>query len=119
MSTALIWLVIAAIAFVLWRINRRPVQHSAAEVAAMLRSLLAGTTGSREWAYFQSVQLQDPRLEDIRKRCVALWERGSPAVKRADSDPLPLTESGKGQVSELLAECEALKISPKTRAPSP
>jgi hypothetical protein len=108
MSTALIWLVIAAIAVLLWRINRRPVHHSATEVATLLRSLLAGTTGSREWAYFSSVNLKDPRLESIRKRCIALWNRGSPSVKRGDSDPLPLTELGRRQVSELLAECEAL-----------
>ena len=108
MTTALIWLVIAAIAVLLWRINRRPVQHSATEVAAMLKSLLAGTTGPREWDYFVSVHLKDPRLESIRQRCVALWTRGSPSVKRGDTQPLPLTELGKRQVSELLAECEAL-----------
>jgi hypothetical protein len=108
MVTILIWAAIAVIAYVLWRINRRPVRHSATEVAAVLTSLLNGTTGSREWAYFKSVHIEDPRLESIRKRCVDLWERGSPSVKRAESDPYPLTELGKRQVSELLTECESL-----------
>ena len=108
MVTILIWVAIAAMAYVLWRINRRPVRHSATEVAAVLTSLLNGTTGSREWAYFKSVHIEDPRLESIRKRCVDLWERGSPSVRRAESDPYPLTDLGKRQVSELLAECESL-----------
>jgi hypothetical protein len=108
MFTILIWIVIAAMAYGLWRINRRPVRHSATEVAAMLRSLLGGTTGSREWAYFMSVRMADPRLESIRKRCVELWGRGSPAVRRGETEPYPLTELGKRQVGELLAECEAL-----------
>ena len=108
MVTILIWAVIAVMAYVLWRINRRPVRHSATEVAAVLTSLLNGTTGSREWAYFKSVHIADPRLESIRKRCVDLWERGSPAVKRAETEPYPLTDLGKRQVSELLTECESL-----------
>ncbi len=108
MFTLLIWLVIAAMAYVLWRINRRPVRHSATEVAAVLKSLLAGTTGSREWAYFKSVRMEDPRLESIRKRCVDLWLRGSPSIKRGEDEPYPLTELGKTQVSELLVECESL-----------
>jgi len=108
MFTILIWLAIAAMAYVLWRINRRPVRHSATEVVSVLKSLLNGTTGSREWAYFISVRIEDPRLESIRKRCVELWARGSPAIKRGEDEPYPLTELGKRQVSELLAECESL-----------
>ncbi len=107
MFTILIWLVIAAMAYGLWRINRRPIRHSATEIASVLTSLLNGTTGSREWAYFISVRIQDPRLESIRKRCVELFARGSPSVKRGESEPYPLTELGKRQVSELLAECES------------
>jgi hypothetical protein len=107
MVTILIWVVIALMAYGLWRINQRPVRHSATEVAAVLTSLLNGTTGAREWAYFKSVHFQDPRLESIRKRCVELWDGGSPAVKRGESEPYPLTELGKRQVSELLAECES------------
>ncbi len=74
----------------------------------MLSSLLNGTTGSREWAYFMSVRLADPRLESIRRRCVALFARGSPSIRRGESEPYPLTELGKRQVTELLAECQAL-----------
>jgi hypothetical protein len=106
--TLLIWIVIAAMGYGLWRINRRPIRHSASEVAFLLTSLLKGTTGSREWAYFMSVHLADPRLESIRKRCVELFVRGSPAVKRGETEPYPLTELGKRQVSELLVECESL-----------
>jgi len=105
--TILIWVVIAAMAYGLWRINRRPVRHSATEVAAVLTSLLNGTTGSREWTYFKAVHIKDPRLESIRKRCVELWDQGSPAVKRGATEPYPLTELGKHQVSELLAECQS------------
>ncbi len=108
MFTILIWVVIAAMAYGLWRINRRPVRHSATEVAAVLTSLLNGTTGSREWAYFKSVRLLDPRLESIRKRCVDLCGRGSPAIQRGADEPYPLTELGKRQVGELLVECESL-----------
>jgi len=106
--TLLLWLAIAVMAYMLWRINRRPIHHTAAEVSAMLTSLINGTTGSREWAYFISVHLADPRLESIRKRCVGLYARGSPAVKRGDSEPWPLTDLGKRQVTELLAECQSL-----------
>jgi hypothetical protein len=108
MFAILLWLVIAVMAYGLWRINRRPVRHSATEVAAVLKSLLNGTTGSREWAYFISVRIQDPRLESIRKRCVELWVRGSPSIKRGADEPYPLTELGKRQVGELLTECESL-----------
>jgi hypothetical protein len=108
MFTILIWVAIAVMAYGLWRINRRPVQHSAAEVAAVLSSLLNGTTGSREWAYFVAVRMKDRRLESIRKRCVDLFGRGSPAIRRGESEPYPLTELGKRQVGELLTECEAL-----------
>lgn len=108
MFTLLIWIVIAAMAYGLWRINRRPVRHSATEVAAVLRSLLEGRTGSREWAYFKSVHLKDPRLESIRSRCVALFVRGSPSIKRGEEEPYPLTELGRSQVSALLVECESL-----------
>ncbi len=107
MLTIVLWLVIAAMAYVLWRINRRPMKHSATEVAFLLRSLLNGTTGSREWAYFISVRIADPRLESIRGRCAELWKRGSPSVKWAETEPYPLTELGKRQVGELLAECES------------
>jgi hypothetical protein len=108
MFTILIWLTIAAMAYFLWRINRRPVRHSATEVASVLTSLLNGTTGTREWAYFISVHIADPRLESIRKRCAELFGRGSPSIKRGETEPYPLTELGKRQVSELLAECESL-----------
>jgi hypothetical protein len=108
MLTILLWLAIAAMAYVLWRINRRPIRHSATEVASVLTSLLNGTTGTREWAYFISVRIEDPRLESIRKRCVELFGRGSPSIKRGETEPHPLTELGKRQVSELLAECESL-----------
>ena len=95
-------------AYALWRINRRPVRHSATEVAAILTSLLNGTTGAREWAYFISVRILDPRLESIRRCFVALFTRGSPSIRRGETEPYPLTEIGKRQVTELLAECQAL-----------
>jgi hypothetical protein len=108
MFTLLIWIAIAAMAYGLWRINRRPVRHSATEVAAVLTSLVNGTTGSREWAYFKAVRMENPRLESIRKRCVELCARGSPSIKRGADEPYPLTELGKRQMSELLVECESL-----------
>ena len=109
MTTLLIWLAILLIAIVLWRINRRPMHHTQPEVAAILNSLLAGTTGSREWAYFISIRLDNPQLEDIRARCAALFRRGSPSIRPGAEEPQRLTALGKQQVAALLAECEALR----------
>ena len=116
MFTILIWLAIAVMAYALWRVNRRPVRHSPTEVAAVLRSLLNGTTGAREWSYFMAVRIEDPQLESIRSRCVELWGRGPPAVGRGDTEPHPLTELGRRQASELLTQCESLIRTWRSRA---
>lgn len=113
MSTILLLIAVLVIAVTLWKINRRPVHHSQAEVAAMLQSLLKGTTGSREWDYFMAVRIADPRLESIRARCAMLWQRGSPSLRPGAPGPNALSALGKDQVAELLAECESLKRASK------
>lgn len=103
----MLWYIVAIVVvlgFVAY--NHRPAKRSVEEVASTLRALLNGTLDSEEWDFFVSVSIQDPRLESIRKRCVALWKDESPYLDSGAIDPTRLSELGRRMVKDLLDECE-------------
>ncbi len=101
--------IVFAIVILLLAINRKPIDRSPEDVAAILRSLINGSLSSAEWDYFVSVGIRNPALENIRVRCIELWKKDSPYLKAGAIDPTELSELGIKQIQELQKECEEIK----------
>ena len=67
---------------------------SASEVATYLRNFVEGGGEPWDWDDFTSVPIDDPRLEDIRLRALAI--------------DLPVTDEGSAVLRELLLEADDL-----------
>jgi hypothetical protein len=85
---------LAALAALVSSIFGLKAQVSASEVATYLRQFTEGGGGAWDWDDFTSVPIDDPRLEDIRRRALAI--------------DLPVTEEGSAILRELLVEADAL-----------
>lgn len=72
----------------------KPIQRTPAEVAKYLRDFLHGTGGDWDWDDFVSIEIADPRLDDIRERAAAL--------------ELPMPDTDTAPLQALVAEAEAL-----------
>jgi hypothetical protein len=72
----------------------KPIQRSPQQVAKYLRDFLEGTGGDWDWDDFVSIEIADPRLEDIRERAAAL--------------ELPMPDTDTAPLKALVAEAEAL-----------
>lgn len=69
--------------------------QSAAYVAETIRAFLNGSGDDRDWDDFTSCPLQDPQLDDIRRRSLAV--------------ELPLDDEGRAKLEALLNEAEGLQ----------
>jgi hypothetical protein len=85
---------LAAIAALISAVFGLKEKRSASEVATYLRNFLNDESDSWDWDDFTSVEIADPKLEDIRRRAAAL--------------DLPITGEGTAELGRLLAEAESL-----------
>lgn len=69
--------------------------QSAAYVAETIRAFLNGSGGDRDWDDFTSCPLQDPRLDGIRRRSLAV--------------ELPVDDEGRAELEALLNEAEGVQ----------
>ena len=90
----IIALPLAAIAAVVSRLTGAKEKLSAADVALCLRNFIDGNGGSYDWDEFTSVPIENPHLEDIRRRA-------------AEVD-IPVTSEGLITLRGLLDEVERL-----------
>ena len=85
---------LAALAALVSSIFGLKAKLSASEVATYLRDFIHGGGEAWDWDNFTSVPISDPRLDDIRRRAVAI--------------DIPVTEEGSAILRELLVEAEDL-----------
>lgn len=88
---------LAATAALLTGLFGQSEKRTAAEVATYLRRFVEGGGGDWDWDDFTSVQIDDPQLEDIRRRALAV--------------ELPPTDEGVRTLRQLLEETEQLLAS--------
>jgi len=82
----------------------KPVKRSPRTVAQLLRRRLAGEQSDGEWDDFVCLRIADPRLESVRRGCVAIEEEHSSQVP-----PAYLTEDGLASLRRLPHQVEGVE----------
>ena len=93
-------------AFYIW--NRRPIERTPEEIAALLRARLRGEEDQGEWDYFTKCRVRDMRLEAIRAKVLEIEVLGSPYLKQDGEDPFQLSDLGAKRFEELMSECKQI-----------
>ncbi|HAE99706.1 MAG TPA: hypothetical protein DCO68_09660 [Methylophilaceae bacterium] len=109
-------LTVLGVLLVVWflHLNRRPVLKTEDEILVVLNSWLNDTISSGEWDYFENCEIQNPKLEAIRKRCAELSI--DPALTVNPKASSLLNAKGKVELSRIIA---ALNTSLAAAPPNP
>src|SRR5262249_14533127 len=86
----------------------KPNKLSAGEVARILEGFLEGTGGRWDWDDFTlGMSLDDPELEEIRKRCAGLWQEFP-----SDNPRHYCSEQGRTVIRDYITQLRASSGSP-------
>ena len=107
-----IWIILALIVaagvytFIKW--NRRPVHWEPEEVAKLIDSWLNDNIDYAGWDYFESCEIRNQKLEEIRIQAIeATWVK-SPYIVSCGKPDERLNAEGKQIFEQLKAKCLAL-----------
>ena len=97
------WVVVSLYAFRKW--NLRPVHWDPKEVSALLLSWIDNNVDDRSWDYFESCEIANPKLEEVRQRALNAISFNSPFITAEREDGLRLNAQGIELFQELIKKC--------------
>jgi hypothetical protein len=80
----------------------KPAPLTPDEVEAWLQRMHNGEFDKYWWDDFLNVPIENPELDDIRKRCDYLWSMDSEYLERVDENTFRLNEQGLSEVGRLI-----------------
>ncbi|WP_067987834.1 hypothetical protein [Neptuniibacter pectenicola] len=86
--------------------NNDPIDRAPEEICEILRDWLNDKIDWKEWDYFESCDIKNPVLNEIKNECMKIDVPGSPYM--SDPEMKILNKSGKKAVAKLLEKCESL-----------
>lgn len=103
-------LVIAFVGFGLFAFARQlgRLRHTPGQAAQLISDVLRGTADEVLWDRFLAVRAIDPRVEQVRRECLAIRELHGTAARSMPG----LTEEGQEQLEGLAAGLRELESSP-------